>query len=573
MRPRRIRLLGEPAIFDETGREQPIRGHKAWALLTRLLLARISLDRRTLAAELFDETDDPLGALRWCLASLRKALAAPEAFRGDPIRCALPPDVGVDLVLLERGETDVEEAGELLEGIEPRCGPAFATWLLVERERIASLVTSRLREAAIRALSLDQSGEAIRLSERLVRRNPFDEGAHVLLVKALAQAGRHEAALAHVEATEASFLAELSAKPSPALRSAARTTIASPPAGISRTAFVNTLIESGLAALSAGAPDAGVDQLRRAAQDAESTGEGYLLPRALLELGSALVHFARGYADEGSVYLRQATDLARERGYGYIAATGLRELGFLESKVGRRPAAAEYLSQALDVAEHSETLSGIHAVIGMNLVDWGRVETGSEHFELALEHARVKDNRRREIFARANGARGHMAAGRLNEAEQWLRRCLTLVEEQRWIAFRPWPQTLLGQIRLKHGDDPSSVRSRLEDAFALSCQLADPCWEGAVARSIALTHVAEAALTPALDWLAEGRRRCVRETNRYVAIQVEILADQTETSFAQGNIAHADAFAREWLSLAARTHMDAHVTRAAQVISTVGRGR
>ena len=66
----------------------------------------------------------------------------------------------------------------------------------------------------------------------------------------------------------------------------------------------------------AGASDAGVDQVRRAAQDAESAGDSYLLPSALLELGSALVHFARGYADEGSVYLWQATDLARERGYG-----------------------------------------------------------------------------------------------------------------------------------------------------------------------------------------------------------------------------------------------------------------
>ena len=82
---------------------------------------------------------------------------------------------------------------------------------------------------------------------------------------------------------------------------------------------------------------------------------------------------------------------------------------------------------------------------------------------------------------------------------------------------------------------------------ATSCQLADPCWEGAVARSIALTYVAEAALTPALDWLSEGRRRCLRETNRYAAIQVEILADQTNTSLAQGDTDHADAFAREWL--------------------------
>jgi hypothetical protein len=230
-------------------------------------------------------------------------------------------------------------------------------------------------------------------------------------------------------------------------------------------------------------------------------------------------------------------------------------------------------SRVLELVEDPEALSGIHAVIGMNLVDWGRVEHGLTHFGLSLEHARRTGNKRGEIFALANGARGHITGGRLDEAERWLERSLTLVDEQRWIAFRPWPQALLSQIRLRYGDPPSTVRSRLEDAFALSCQLADPCWEGAAARSIALTHVAEAALTPALDWLSEGRRRCMRETNRYVAIQVEILADQTEISLAQGNTRDADTFAREWLSLAARTHMDAHVTRAAQVITAVGHGR
>ena len=83
-------------------------------------------------------------------------------------------------------------------------------------------------------------------------------------------------------------------------------------------------------------------------------------------------------------------------------------------------------------------------------------------------------------------------------------------------------------------------------------------------------------LKPLSRRLWTGWRRVdadARETNRYVAIQVVILADQTEASFAQVSIANADAFAREWLSLAARTHMDAQVTRAAQSISIVSRGR
>src|SRR5688572_21799285 len=70
----KIKLLGEPAILDEDGASQAIRGYQAWALLVRVVLASGPLDRRRLAAELFPETVDPLGSLRWCLASLRKAL-------------------------------------------------------------------------------------------------------------------------------------------------------------------------------------------------------------------------------------------------------------------------------------------------------------------------------------------------------------------------------------------------------------------------------------------------------------------------------------------------------------------
>src|SRR5205085_9115644 len=129
---------------------------------------------------------------------------------------------------------------------------------------------------------------------------PFNESAHVLLVKSLALSGRYDAALEHVGATEAVFLAELGERPSAALRSAARRTISSAPGGISPEAFINSLLQSGLAALSAGAADAGIDCLRRAVGDAEKIKDGHLLARATFELGTALVHSVRGYDDEGS---------------------------------------------------------------------------------------------------------------------------------------------------------------------------------------------------------------------------------------------------------------------------------
>jgi hypothetical protein len=318
--------------------------------------------------------------------------------------------------------------------------------------------------------------------------------------------------------------------------------------------------------LSAGAADAGIDCLRRAVNDAERVKDRHLQAKATLELGTALVHSVRGYDDEGAILLRQSTELARQSGSASIAAAGFRELGYVEALAGRRPAAAAYLSEALGIAVDSDSLAGIHGVIGFNLVDWGQVGEGLGHFEVSLDHARTAGNRRREIWSLGVGAWGLLAADRLAEADTWLETCLVLSEEQRWIAFRPWPVALLGESRLRQRRDPATLRAGLEEAFAMACQLGDPCWEAAVARAMALTYVAVDQLSPAMDWLAEARRRCARDTDAYTALQVEILASQVDISVRQGKPELADTLAREWVSLAARTHMNAHVTRAAAFI-------
>lgn len=562
-----IRLLGEPAIVDAMGQVQPVRGHQAWALLARVLLARAPLDRRSLAAELFPETVDPLGSLRWCLASLRKALSSSDCLRGDPVVASLPADVRVDVLGLDADDFDAAAAGALLGSLEPQCSAEFATWLLIERERVAGIVDARIRKDVIQALSRGDHARAVRLAEAAVRRNPFDEGAHVLLVKSLALAGSHEAALAHVEATESLFQDELGEKPSLALRSAARRSVSGPPGGNSAEAFVRSLIQSGVAALAAGAADAGLDTLRRAVHEAETLRDRTLLAQATLELGTGLVHSVRGFDEEGSVLLRQSADIAQRDGKAGLAAAGFRELGYVEALAGRRPAASVYLGQALELAGERDALAGIHAVMGFNLVDWGRIAEGLAHYEMALEHARASGNRRREIWALGIGARGLLAADRLDEADEWLEACLRLVDEQRWIAFRPWPVAVLAESRIRQGETSERLRQRLEEAFALSCQLADPCWEAAVARTLALAHAAEDALAPAAQWLGEARRRCFRSSDGYAALHVDILADQVAVSARQGLTEAADALAREWVSLAARTHMDAHVAKAAAFIA------
>jgi hypothetical protein len=97
----------------------------------------------------------------------------------------------------------------------------------------------------------------------------------------------------------------------------------------------------------------------------------------------------------------------------------------------------------------------------------------------------------------------------------------------------------------------------------LSCQLGDPCWEAATARPLGLTYEADGAFEAAAEWLEEADKRCTRATDPYVALRVEILAAPVEVSQRLGRGEAAVALSREWISLAARAHIDMHVERAA----------
>ncbi|MBK8159953.1 MAG: hypothetical protein IPK59_14695 [Rhodospirillaceae bacterium] len=549
-------------MADDEREPRLVRGHQAWAVLARILLTERPIYRRDLAAELFPDTVDPLGSVRWCLASLRRAIGR-ETLSGDPIMANLPVGTHVDVQHIEEGDLSVENAGNLLEDVEPRASAEFTTWLLIERERTAGRVDARLRQETMVAISAGNYDRAIRLAELGVRRRPFEESAHILLAKSLALSGRPEVALEHVDATERMFLAEIGEKPSPALRSAARRTIAAPPGGIPARTFIESLINSGVAALSAGAVEAGLDCLRRAAADAELIKDRYLQAKALLELGAALVHSVRGYDDEGAILLRQSVEHARQCGAHDIAATGQRELGYVDALAGRRPAAAKILQAALESADGShDSLAGIHAVIAFNLVDWGKVEDGLAQYDMALDHARSAGNRRREIWALGMGGWGQLAAGKPDMARQWLTNCLGQCDDMRWLAFRPWPLALLAEAQIRLAVDPVSLRPGLEDAFALSCQLGDPCWEAATARAMALTFAATDAHDTALQWLVRARDHCARVSDPYAALLVEIFADLAKCSRLAGAAEQAGFHTRQLVSMAARTHADAHLRQA-----------
>jgi DNA-binding SARP family transcriptional activator len=516
------------------------------------------ISRRRLAGELFSDADDPMGALRWTLAELRRRTGAREGFRSDPVELAFGDAVHIDVLDLSAEAIDERVVdGEFLEGIDVRSCPEFESWLLVERQRVDSEVLGSLRQAALHALAERDAARAVDCAAAMVRRAPYEEGSHVLLVRALVDSGDHAGAQRRVELAEQMFRDELGVTPTAAIRNAARPQVAAPVPGVPAAASARSLLEAGLAAVSAGAVDAGIECLRRATSDAESAGDQELLSRCLVELGTTLVHSIRGFDDEGAVMLESAATIASSAGTNATAAKARSELAYVDLLAGRRTNVTRNLAQARELAQGD---LGLLAAIGgfeaMNLSDWGRADEAERSWGEAVDLARRSGIRRRLIWSLGIGARTWYREGRFDEAVAWASEAIELGEQERWTAFRPWPETWIAHARLARGDDPLVVRHDVEATFALATQLQDPCWEGVSAKMLGLTYLAERDYETGLSWIANASVWCNRVTDPYVWVEVDARCVEARAALEIGDRERAETAARRAVIGAARGQMD-----------------
>src|SRR3954447_7685618 len=159
-----VRLLGRPGIDGQSGGYR-IRSRKSWALLAYLLLNDRAPTRSNLASLLFSEADDPLGALRWGLSEVRRALTG-GVVDGDPVVVRLPADTVVDAhVIIRHSWAEAVRlpslGSELLEGLTLRGAAVFESWLLSEQRRVAAASEEILHEAALASLSQGELDDAI----------------------------------------------------------------------------------------------------------------------------------------------------------------------------------------------------------------------------------------------------------------------------------------------------------------------------------------------------------------------------------------------------------------------------
>jgi DNA-binding SARP family transcriptional activator len=504
------------------------RGQKTWGLLTYLVRTRLPPSREGLASLLFPEADDPLGTLRWSLSELRRSLREDAELGGDPLKLTLRAGTLVDTNVLSRGSwmEAVELPGlgrELLEGLVFRSSPGFEMWLESERRHVAGTTGAVLHQAALALLARGEVEDAARYASELVRLNPYEENAHVLLVRCLRATGDHEAAVRRVTACTELFRRELGVEPTTALRAAAEAPEAPVEARVSGRAAVLAQVEAGEAALAAGVVETGVQRMRSAVAAARRIDDAEPLATALVSLGGALVHSARGTDEEGAAALHEGTALAEKLGRDDIAATGWREISWVQFLRAQYEPAERSLTRTSELAGgRDEELAWVDVTRGALRHDTGDHAAAGELLRSGVERARRLPSGQPLAQALTMLGRFHFLRGELEDALHVLDQALDEIDVRGMTAFVSWPESFRGELDLVLGD-LDAAESRFEHAYALGCQVGDACWESIGLRGLGLVASARGDVPRALGLLVDAPKLCRRLPDTYLWIEAYAL--------------------------------------------------
>src|SRR5438067_2512937 len=354
--PLRVRLLGRPGL-EHDGESRRLEGYKPWALLTYLLLESRAPTRRELADLLWSEADDPLGAVRWSLSQVRKAVNPPAEIAERDGRIKIDAEVlVVDAGELLRGEWDESSIddlvrGELLEGMSFGEAPSFDTWLQVQRARVASSATDALRWAAT-LLSHRDPDRALALAERALRSEPFDDGLHELIVEIHTARGDRERARTYVAGLARRYRDELAIEPPASIsRPLDRTPRSAAEPLLRLDVQARALLDIARVRFWAGDFASARDIALRTARQAGESGDRALEARALILGSTTYTGGGLGTAREWTSHLQRALRLANELGDRATVAQIETERGRISAIEGRYGAAEASFRRSRRLAE------------------------------------------------------------------------------------------------------------------------------------------------------------------------------------------------------------------------------
>lgn len=522
-----MQLLGRPRIIRGAGEGYEFRSRKSWAVLAYLVLSERAPSRIELAGMLFGEADDPARALRWCLAEIRRALGDVASIDGDPVTLTLPHDAVVDVDVLVRGgwseAVDLPGLGaELLDGLALRDAGGFETWLISQQRHVAAVSEAVLHEAALGSMSAGHLNAALGYAVRASTMSPLDENHQALLIRLYRLAGDDEAAERQYALCREMFHQELGALPGPAIDAAFRERMEVRAQAVDGAA-IDALTESGSAAVAAGSIEAGIASLSTAAELADRAGEPRRRVAARLALAEALIHGLGGLDEQGLARLYEADEIARTHRLRAAVAEIRAELGYVDFLRARYDRAERWLNDGLAYADGSPSIRAkATTYLGSVASDRGDFDGARRLLESAIGLSETAGDLHRQAFGLAMLGRVALLSGRPGEAETWLTRSIAVAQHDHWLALLPWPQAILGEVKLVQGDVKGAA-TVLDQAFARACQLRDPCWEGMSARGLALVAEARGDTDRAFAIMIDARARCNRLADPYVWLEGYIL--------------------------------------------------
>ena len=217
----RVLFLG-PFQIIRNGDQLP-RSRKARALLAYLAMAPRPVTREKLCELFWDVADDPKSELRWCLSKLRPLVNGPTATRllADRERVRIDTSsLDIDAVWLARNAQTTLASGSLrdlqslralfrgdfLEGLSVDRAPLFDNWLAGQRHRFGQWRQLLLERLA--AVLPPESDDRIEVLRECIEVAPFDEVAHIELVRTLLRRALYAEAEHQIDASVTLFQSE-----------------------------------------------------------------------------------------------------------------------------------------------------------------------------------------------------------------------------------------------------------------------------------------------------------------------------------------------------------------------------
>ncbi len=550
------------------------KGRKAWALLAYLVLRDTPPTRRTVAELLFNDAADPLATLRWTLSEIRRSTGwSVEVLGGDPLTLALPEGHSIDLYQLVQWpdqRLDLSSSGTLLGDLTFSALPAFEFWLESQRLQLAGREQTLLRDESLANLASGRHESALSIARRLVELDPLECRNQEALLRALAAAGLVDELRRHLIRCEDLFARELDcALPDTLIQAAVPPTSSSRRSQpVSANAEMRAQLEVGRAAITAGAIERGLEQLRRAAELASESTDPDAEAEALIELGEALTHAAKDRTTEVTSVLHRGMTAAHRGNRHDLASRACSELSYVHVQTGDSIQALYWIEQAQGLADGSDHLLALaNGLRGLALHDDARYEQSLAAFGLSVEQATRAERPRQVAWSYSMAARSHMTRGDLASALDLCDQSIEIAQSERWAALLPWPQAQRGEI-LRRQQKLEEARNQLETAYALSREVNDHCWESVACRSLAAVARDRGQNEAAVVWTT----RSLKYQLPYVWIHAHALEGKCDIIGVSNTELHRST-AQELATCAARSGLREFSARAALRLGVLGDDR